>query len=82
MNPFEDVRRQPEAVQSRHAQSAPPAAVLSSGATGAPFGDPAKMRLEDMPPLQQPAPVVGGNPESLRFASCFFLFKMCLSGMP
>ena len=79
MNPFEDVRRQPEAVQSKHAQSAPPAAALSTGATGAPFGDPAKMRLEDMPPLQQQAPVVGGNPESLRFA---LFLKMCLVGRP
>ena len=63
VNPFEEVRRQPEPSQSISARRPQPAAPSSDQA---PFGDPAKLRLEEMPPLQQPAPVTG-NPETLRY---------------
>ncbi len=66
VNPFEEVRRQPEPSQSvsaRRPAALQPAAPLSAQA---PFGDPAKLRLEEMPPLQQPAPATG-IPEDLRY---------------
>ena len=65
MNPFEEVRRQPEPAPSINAESTPAAAPSSAQA---PFGDPAKMRLEEIAPLQHRGPATGGNPESLRFA--------------
>ncbi len=67
VNPFEEVRRQPEPSQSvsaRRPAALQPAAPLSAQA---PFGDPATLRLEEMPPLQLPAPATG-NPETLRYS--------------
>jgi len=65
VNPFEEVRRQPEPAPSVNAESTPAAAPSSAQA---PFGDPAKMRLEEIAPLQHRGPATGGNPESLRSA--------------
>lgn len=63
VNPFEEVRRQPEPSPTASARRPLPAAPASAQA---PFGDPAKLRLEEMAPLQQAAPATG-NPESLRY---------------
>ena len=62
VNPFEEVRRQPEPSPIVTARRPLPAAPASAQA---PFGDPAKLRLEEMAPLQPAAPATG-NPESLR----------------